>query len=668
MAESQREKTEEIEEYDLYEMALARLMSIQSEHEKKIQDAKATFESNRTSRQEDIQERQREIQLLQQELQKKANELKEKEMELQYEEDKFRAFAKSQHRERKRRLEPYLRASPAPIMPPTRESTETTRGRTEATSARQEPDLTELRVGDPSIIDLQDVSSDSGSTVPPSLASALSPNKRPRISEVESSDIDPSPGRNGKRQRLRVGYRSEAGEGSNTAQLRGSQSEAQATTPAINPSHLPTEKQGKGIVKNRNGFKGVVNPTAGGIYKVVQSPRKGEYAAVLLPLGDFSAIGISKSIYDTTLRRFIPVCYIHNKESKEILGWKKDYDDGGVKVTNRKFPVMSLESIARDRIPLDGEFSPDGAKYSWVPARSIRTFDLDATISRMTPGGRREDDRDSLLTLSVTHEEPAGQVPKIEQEDARNSQTPEQSQVLTLRYSEADQDPRQARTVEEHDDTIHANIEPRSKSQSQRTRPEFPSFESIYRETSEPELAGSETYSNGIPNDDDRDTQVLNGLFLGSPLAQIGETSDDNPTSDTQYSAPIRVPRCTAKIRSNSELPYVARAIRRPWMGDDSNGANNQDGFPSERPESTSSITVHTSTRGSSNQHENNEVGHSPPTSQMLSQGSSQGHPITIEPQSNRACNEEPAPRPDPNIRSIASMALGMNIMWDAHY
>lgn len=112
MASPRRETSLENEEYDPYEVALARLDSIQSEYMKRLRDARATFDNNRISLQEDIRERQREVQLLQEELQKKEAELEGKEQELQDEEKKFKVLLRQERQDRKRKLEPYLRVSP----------------------------------------------------------------------------------------------------------------------------------------------------------------------------------------------------------------------------------------------------------------------------------------------------------------------------------------------------------------------------------------------------------------------------------------------------------------------------------------------------------------------------------------------------------------------------
>ncbi|KAI0849463.1 hypothetical protein F5Y00DRAFT_235745 [Daldinia vernicosa] len=188
MASSQRGKSLENDEYDPYEVALARLDSIQSEYMKKLRDARDTFDNNRISIQENIRERQREVQLLQQELQRKETELQEKEQELKDEENKFHVILRQEKQNRKRKLEPYLRISPAPIEERDRESTDVTRGRTEVGSPRQNTNNDAGRqLQETIVIDSEEASSDEWVIDKPLMTSAISPSKRQRTSEVGQS-------------------------------------------------------------------------------------------------------------------------------------------------------------------------------------------------------------------------------------------------------------------------------------------------------------------------------------------------------------------------------------------------------------------------------------------------------------------------------------------------
>ncbi|KAI1653443.1 hypothetical protein F4813DRAFT_383234 [Daldinia decipiens] len=338
---------------------------------------------------------------------------------------------------------------------------------------------------------------------------------------------------------------------------------------------------------------------------------------------------------------------------------------------------MSFDGIAEDQIRLDGEFHAVGAKYAWVSAKSIRTLELDGFIFNIVSGhdsARRFSTRLDLMKENRVKEaqqvcdrnEPprvtSGRLSpgELRRQDTDSSQTLGHSQVLTLRYSEADLTPRQSQTAEKHDDTIHVITEPRPNSLSQRIDHEFHTFESIYRETSEPELVGSERSSDGVHNDDDRDRQLISDLFPGSPIAQVEETSDDNIASNVRHNDLVEAPSPLVKARAISGLPYVARAIRRPWSED--SGLNpSQNSSSSLVLDPTSSKTArafYTNLKKYVNQHENDTPDYLPPTAPMLPQGLLQDHQATTELQGNRARNDELASTSNLNIQNTASTAL----------
>ncbi|KAI1476081.1 hypothetical protein F4774DRAFT_394595 [Daldinia eschscholtzii] len=658
MASPRREVSIEHDEYDPYEVALARLDSIQSEYLKKQRDARATYDLSRIARQEDIRERQRELQLLQEELQRKQNELKEKEQELKNEEDKFYDFLKKEKQERKRKLEPYLRISSTPFDQGGRESTSVTLGRTETTSPKQGDDKTKLRLTEPIVIDSEEVSSDEWDR--PLIPPGISPSKRPRISEVEGPNVNPgSTQRNQKRQRVGIGNSSEGGEGSNTAQIKKGRNEDRPTI------IVRRRVQRKRI--NRVIFRGITDPTVGEIYKIQLGPLKGEYVGVLLPVGDFDAIGISKSLHETSLKKVIPSCYVYNTSSKEILGWEKDYDDGGPKVTDRKFPFMSFKGIKWNQVEVDGEFSPVGATYSWVPAKSIRTFDFTAPMSSMTPGylsakrfkARLNQIRENRMKAnqqaheynegsfapSMELDESVAQRSEVGEQDTGSSQTQGHLQVLTLRYSEASQTPHQSQPIEDRNSIPPNTTEPRPNSSPQRANPEFRSFEAIYRETS------SEASPDSVPEEDIPNHELLRNLFAESPTERTAEVSDDHTSGNVRDTEMIESPSAPIETQPSAELPYVARAIRRPWSEDSSHDTGNQDRTSAKELEPTSpsgTKTYYANLRRYVNQQENDTENYSPSTSQTIPQGAVQNTPRT----------NELEPPPDAHIQNTASTAL----------
>ncbi|KAL7619553.1 hypothetical protein AAE478_010093 [Parahypoxylon ruwenzoriense] len=99
--------------------------------------------------------------------------------------------------------------------------------------------------------------------------------------------------------------------------------------------------------------------TKGEIYKVLRGFAT-ERTAIVLPTGDFREIGIWGTLPETSLGISIPACYRHNKNPVEILGWERDYDDCGPKVTDREFPMLFFDS----QMP--------ATELSWVSAKCIR--------------------------------------------------------------------------------------------------------------------------------------------------------------------------------------------------------------------------------------------------------------------------------------------------------
>ncbi|KAK0718575.1 hypothetical protein B0T26DRAFT_676728 [Lasiosphaeria miniovina] len=83
----------------------------------------------------------------------------------------------------------------------------------------------------------------------------------------------------------------------------------------------------------------------------------GWYAAVVLTLGSFEALGISGTISNTSFTKsHIPVCFKSDQKTRTISGWAEGYEDGVAKVTMRKFPVMYFGDD--QVIPMEGLLVP----------------------------------------------------------------------------------------------------------------------------------------------------------------------------------------------------------------------------------------------------------------------------------------------------------------------
>ncbi|KAI1770238.1 hypothetical protein F4818DRAFT_433885 [Hypoxylon cercidicola] len=137
------------------------------------------------------------------------------------------------------------------------------------------------------------------------------------------------------------------------------------------------------VHRKKDVSKGITDPKVGEIYKIQDGSYVAGYAALVLPRGDFDEIGISRSIHDTDLRK-IPPCYWYNEQDMSIIGWQKDYDDGGPKVNERKFPCMVFKDDTE--IPLEGKFTAADQSFKWISAEAFRSFDLPANASRFIKG------------------------------------------------------------------------------------------------------------------------------------------------------------------------------------------------------------------------------------------------------------------------------------------
>ncbi|EJT68904.1 hypothetical protein GGTG_13497 [Gaeumannomyces tritici R3-111a-1] len=137
-----------------------------------------------------------------------------------------------------------------------------------------------------------------------------------------------------------------------------------------------------------------IQPISGEFYQVYwhgaktrSGTRSGTpYVALCLPTGNFDTVGISGSIYDTPLVRSIPKCYRTHTRTNKILGWDNDYQDGGTKASQRKFPFLFFTGDVQ--VPPEGELSipKKGKVLSWVAANDIQPLDLNDSTTSGFPG------------------------------------------------------------------------------------------------------------------------------------------------------------------------------------------------------------------------------------------------------------------------------------------
>ncbi|KAI0521199.1 hypothetical protein F5B22DRAFT_643928 [Xylaria bambusicola] len=122
---------------------------------------------------------------------------------------------------------------------------------------------------------------------------------------------------------------------------------------------------GIGSRRKRKGIEAITDPTPGDIYLGYWPKSRSWLAVLLLPLGDFTDIGLEGAIKDTGLLNEIPPCYRYNKHTKKIYGWQHDFEDKGPLVLKRQFPVMFF----------DDQKSPKRGPVGWMAAKDLKEFD-----------------------------------------------------------------------------------------------------------------------------------------------------------------------------------------------------------------------------------------------------------------------------------------------------
>ncbi|KAM0304881.1 hypothetical protein ACHAPM_002998 [Fusarium culmorum] len=112
-------------------------------------------------------------------------------------------------------------------------------------------------------------------------------------------------------------------------------------------------------------FEGIVDPKPGNVYATYWKKTKEWLAVVLLPMGDFSTVGIPGSIVSCDLVDSLPSCY-RKTSKKGPYVWAKGYRNGEEHEKERMFPVMFF----------DGRPFPAKSAIMWIEARELRAFDL----------------------------------------------------------------------------------------------------------------------------------------------------------------------------------------------------------------------------------------------------------------------------------------------------
>ncbi|KAI0534320.1 hypothetical protein GGR58DRAFT_505425 [Xylaria digitata] len=122
----------------------------------------------------------------------------------------------------------------------------------------------------------------------------------------------------------------------------------------------------------RKGSKKIItNPKTFHVYYCFWSPERREYPAMILGWDDQKPGGLEKSLVTTGLldkgNSSPPSCYIYkyteDSTNAAIVGWAPGFEDGGLRVEDRKFPVMFFDKNLE-------------CTWGWVSAKCLSKFPL----------------------------------------------------------------------------------------------------------------------------------------------------------------------------------------------------------------------------------------------------------------------------------------------------
>lgn len=114
----------------------------------------------------------------------------------------------------------------------------------------------------------------------------------------------------------------------------------------------------------------IVDPIPGQVYCGFWSKSKRSWAVLLLPTDDLGKVGVPGTMESLGLTDSIPECYDYD-ERTSIFNWAKGYEDGGIHIAKREFPVMYF----------DGLSFPEKSAVGWLGAKDLVTFGADSLLT-----------------------------------------------------------------------------------------------------------------------------------------------------------------------------------------------------------------------------------------------------------------------------------------------
>ncbi|QPC59198.1 hypothetical protein HYE67_001429 [Fusarium culmorum] len=216
-------------------------------------------------------------------------------------------------------------------------------------------------------------------------------------------------------------------------------------------------------------FEGIVDPKPGNVYATYWKKTKEWLAVVLLPMGDFSTVGIPGSIVSCDLVDSLPSCY-RKTSKKGPYVWAKGYRNGEEHEKERMFPVMFF----------DGRPFPAKSAIMWIEARELRAFDLKRE-PKLVPHAKairgylksRDWSEDEEDTDEESEEDPEGDPEGDAENDAEGNT---EGNVEGDTGNDAEQDVNQdvENDAEDEQIKVDSQLQEDSGSEPQQTDPEEP--------------------------------------------------------------------------------------------------------------------------------------------------------------------------------------------------
>ncbi|CAG9983377.1 unnamed protein product [Clonostachys byssicola] len=151
----------------------------------------------------------------------------------------------------------------------------------------------------------------------------------------------------------------------------------------------------------------VTDPLVGELY-LISWPGAKWYAGLILPFENLSRFGLRVDFEMAGLLETRPACFRYDEENKKFLGWAEGYQDGGLKVSERTYPVFYL----------DDEDDVSACTYGWVSATDLKPFNLNKVapkyhdiIQRFIEARLQDVEKGPIVfqTLSLTDPVPVAQ-------------------------------------------------------------------------------------------------------------------------------------------------------------------------------------------------------------------------------------------------------------------